>query len=76
VLHLNGLGRVLFDGDSCLNREKGKKTIIAEGGRDAEDAELRKRKVARTADTIGHWRIVSAFGLSGGCGRREDIGVS
>ena len=49
MLHLNGLGRVLFDGDSCLNREKAKgekrkKTIIAEGGRDAEDAELRKRR--------------------------------
>ena len=81
MLHLNGLGRVLFDGDSCLNREKakgekGKKTIIAEGGRDAEDAELRKRKVARTADTSGHWRIASAFGLSGGCGRREGMGGS
>ena len=45
MLHLNGLGRVLFDGDSCLNGEKAKgekrrKTIIAELCRDAEDAEL------------------------------------
>jgi len=68
VLHLNGLGRVLFDGDSCLNRErakgkKRKKTIIAEGGRDAEDAESRKRKVKRHKDLRS-------------CGRREDIGVS
>jgi hypothetical protein len=43
--------------------EREKKTIIAELCRDAEDAELRKRKVARTADTSGHWRIASAFGF-------------
>jgi hypothetical protein len=59
---------VLFDGDFCLNREKAKgkkrkKTIIAEGGRDAEDAESRKRKVKRHKDLRS-------------CGRREDIGVS
>ena len=68
MLHLNGLGRVLFDGDSCLNREKAKgekrkKTIIAEGGRDAEDAESRKRKVKRHKDLRS-------------CGRREGMGVS
>jgi hypothetical protein len=69
VLHLNGLGRVLFDGDSCLNREKAKgekrrKTTIAELCRDAEDAESRKRKLTRTADTSGHWRIASGLGWS------------
>jgi hypothetical protein len=56
--------------------EKKENDYIAEGGRDAEDVELRKRKVARTADTSGHWRIASAFGLSGGCGRREGMGGS
>ena len=72
---------MLFDTDFCLNKEKAKgekerKTIIAKLCRDAEDAELRKRKVARTADTSGHWGIASAFGLSGGCGRREGMGGS
>ncbi len=51
---------MLSDADSCLNREKAKgekrrKAIIAVWCRDAEDAEPRKRKVARTADTSGHW---------------------
>ena len=59
---------MLSDADSCLNREKAKgekrkETIIAEGGRDAEDAESRKRKVKRHKDLRS-------------CGRREDIGVS
>ena len=51
---------MLSDADSCLNWEKAKgekrrKAIIAVLCRDAQDAELRKRKVARTADTSGHW---------------------
>jgi len=48
----------LFDGDSCLNREKAKrekrrKTIIAELCRDAEDAELRSVEGAEVGMLAG-----------------------